>query len=124
MQIVPIFEMVTLTALKVTVTTKMVVSGVINLQQLFSQTNFQKMFKALASIAIGSAVGFGLVGLAHANYGKAKVDNGLMTNVPGYGNSRVETVSFCLTDAGVTKYQDLITDTQVEAFGACMKDNT
>jgi hypothetical protein len=82
------------------------------------------MFKALASIAIGSAVGFSLVGLAHANYGKAKVDNGLMTTVPGYGNSRVETVSFCLTDANVTKYQDLITDSQVQAFGACMKDNT
>jgi len=82
------------------------------------------MIKALSSIFVGAIVGFSLVGLAHANYGKAKVDNGLMTNVPGYGNSRVETVSFCLTDAGVTKYQDLITDTQVEAFGACMKDNT
>jgi hypothetical protein len=82
------------------------------------------MFKAILSIGIGAAVGFSIVGLAQANYGKAKVDNGLMTNVPGYGNSRVETVSFCLTDAGVVKYQDLITDTQVEAFGACLKDNT
>ena len=82
------------------------------------------MFKVLVSVAIGAAVGFSLVGLAHANYGKAKVDNGLMTTVPGYGNSRVETVSFCLTDAGVTKYQDLITDSQVQAFGACMKENT
>jgi hypothetical protein len=81
------------------------------------------MFKALASIAIGSAVGFSIVGAVGIG-ARAKVDNGLMTNVPGYGNSRVETVSFCLTDAGVTKYQDLITDSQVQAFGACMKDNT
>jgi hypothetical protein len=82
------------------------------------------MFKALLSIGIGAAVGFSIVGLAQANYGKAKVDNALMTTVPGYGQSRVETVSFCLTDAGVTKYQDLITDSQVQAFGACLKDNT
>ena len=82
------------------------------------------MFKAILSIGIGAAVGFSIVGLAHANYGKAKVDNGLMTNVPGFGNSRVETVSFCLSDVNVVKFQDLITDSQVEGFAACMKDNT
>ena len=51
-------------------------------------------------------------------------DTGLMTNVPGWGASRVETVSYCLTEARVTRYQDLITDTEVETFAACMKDLT
>jgi hypothetical protein len=83
------------------------------------------MIKTLLSIGLGSVVGFGFgvvgaVGLAS----NAKVDNVLMTDVPGFGASRVETVSFCLTDAQVTKFQDLITDTQVEVFGACMEDNT
>ena len=51
-------------------------------------------------------------------------DTGLMTNVPGWGASRVETVSYCLTEARVTRYQDLGTDTEVETFAACMKDLT
>jgi hypothetical protein len=81
------------------------------------------MFKAILSIGLGAAVGFSIVGAAGIG-ARAKVDNALMTNVPGYGNSRVETVSFCLTDVGVTKYQDIITDSQVQAFGACLKENT
>ena len=77
--------------------------------------------KPFIALAIGSIVSI----VAAAGIGaRAKVDNGLMTNVPGFGSSRVETVSFCLTDANVTRYQDLITDTQVEVFGACMKENT
>ena len=79
--------------------------------------------KPFIAIAIGSIVGFSIVAAAGIS-ARAKVDNGLMTNVPGFGSSRVETVSFCLTDANVTRYQDLITDTQVEVFGACMKENT
>jgi hypothetical protein len=51
-------------------------------------------------------------------------DNGLMTSVPGFGASRVETVSYCLTEARVTRYQDLITDTEVEVFAGCMRDLT
>ena len=51
-------------------------------------------------------------------------DTGLMTDVPGWGASRVETVSYCLTEARVTRYQDLITDTEVETFAGCMKDLT
>ena len=51
-------------------------------------------------------------------------DTGLMTDVPGWGASRVETVSYCLTEARVTRYQDLGTDTEVETFAACMKDLT
>ena len=51
-------------------------------------------------------------------------DTGLMTDVPGWGASRMETVSYCLTEARVTRYQDLITDTEVETFAGCMKDLT
>ena len=51
-------------------------------------------------------------------------DTGLMTDVPGWGASRVETVSYCLSEARVTRYQDLGTDTEVETFAACMKDLT
>ena len=52
------------------------------------------------------------------------LDNGLMTNVPNFGPSRVETVSFCLEGAGVDKYQDLITDSHFETFEACMVEHT
>ena len=52
------------------------------------------------------------------------VDNGLMVPVPGYGWSRVETVQFCLEDAGVGRYQDLITDTHFETFGGCLEEMT
>ena len=52
------------------------------------------------------------------------VDNGLMVNVPGFGMSRVETVTFCLNDAGVERYQDLTTDTEFTTFEVCMKENT
>lgn len=52
------------------------------------------------------------------------VDNGLMVPVPGYGWSRVETVSVCLEDAGVARFQDLITDTHFETFNGCLEENT
>jgi hypothetical protein len=52
------------------------------------------------------------------------LDNGLVTNVPGFGTSRVETVSFCINEAGVTKYQDLVTDSHFETFANCMTENT
>ena len=52
------------------------------------------------------------------------LDNGLTTTVPRFGISRVETVSMCLTDAGVQRYQDLITDVQFDTFSACMHSNT
>jgi hypothetical protein len=51
-------------------------------------------------------------------------DGGLMVNVPIFGNSRFETVSFCLQESKVGKYQDLQTDSQFEAFDFCMSDNT
>jgi hypothetical protein len=52
------------------------------------------------------------------------VDNGLMTEVPGFGFSRVETVAFCLEETGAARYQDLITDSQFETFGACLTEQT
>ena len=52
------------------------------------------------------------------------VDNGLMTTVPNFGPSRVETVSACLSDAGVDSYQKLITDSHWETFTHCMNSNT
>jgi len=88
-----------------------------------NQMTINQNAKPFIAIAIGSIVGFSIVAAAGIG-ARAKVDNGLMTNVPGFGSSRVETVSFCLTDANVTRYQDLITDTQVEVFGACLKENT
>lgn len=48
----------------------------------------------------------------------------LMVNVPNFGQSRMETVTMCLQDAGVEKYQDMITDMQFETFEFCMSDNT
>ena len=81
------------------------------------------MKNTFAAIGLGSAIGFGLVAIFTPMI-EAKTDNGLMTNVPGFGKSRVETVSYCLTEAQVTKYQDLVTDTQTQTFGRCMSDNT
>lgn len=52
------------------------------------------------------------------------VDNGLMTEVPGFGFSRVETVAFCLGGARVERYQDLMTDSEFETFGACLEEHT
>ena len=52
------------------------------------------------------------------------VDNGLMVWVPGYGHSRVETVQACLEDAGVGRYQDLITDSHFEIFNGCLESYT
>lgn len=49
---------------------------------------------------------------------------GLTTWVPGYGHSRLETVQVCLEDAGVSRFQDLITDSHFETFGRCLEENT
>ena len=52
------------------------------------------------------------------------LDNGLMTNVPNIGPSRIESVSFCLKDVGVDRYQDLMTDSDFVNFEACLQDLT
>ena len=49
---------------------------------------------------------------------------GLTTWIPGYGHSRLETVQVCLEDAGVTRFQDLITDSHFDTFGQCLESNT
>lgn len=52
------------------------------------------------------------------------VDNGLMTDVPNIGYSRIETVNFCLGEVGVEKYQDLLTDSDFANFEACLVEMT
>jgi hypothetical protein len=52
------------------------------------------------------------------------VDNGLMADVPNIGYSRVETITFCLNESGVDKYQDLLTDTEFDTFTDCMRMHT
>ena len=52
------------------------------------------------------------------------VDNGLMVNDPMFGPSRLETVVFCLNDAGVDRYQDLITDEHFDIYEGCMIEMT
>ena len=52
------------------------------------------------------------------------IDNGLLTHVPGFGMSRVETVGYCVNESGVAKYQDLMTDMQFDVFTRCMTENT
>jgi hypothetical protein len=52
------------------------------------------------------------------------IDNGLMTNVPNIGPSRIESVSYCLKFVGVDKYQDLITDSDFSQFEGCLTDLT
>ena len=51
-------------------------------------------------------------------------DNGLMVEVPNIGSSRIETVNFCVKDAGVDKYQDLTTDSEFETFERCLREMT
>ncbi len=52
------------------------------------------------------------------------IDNGLMINIPNIGYSRVETVSFCLNEVGVDKYQDLLTDSDFASFEGCLEEMT
>jgi hypothetical protein len=75
----------------------------------------------LFALAVGAAA---LPALATPVPPLPPLDNGLTTTVPRFGISRVETVSMCLTDAGVQRYQDLITDMQFDTFSACMHSNT
>jgi hypothetical protein len=52
------------------------------------------------------------------------LDNGLMTNVPNIGPSRIESVNYCLKDVGVDRYQDLMTDSEFVDFERCLQDLT
>jgi hypothetical protein len=67
---------------------------------------------------------FSAILLASVNVSAPAVDNGLMTNVPNIGPSRIESVSYCLNSLGVDKYQDLITDSDFSDFEHCLRDLT
>ena len=87
-------------------------------------TNFMKpLLFCLASTSIATVASF-VAGVHFSTPSFKAVDNGLMTNVPAVGYSRVESVDFCLTDVKVKKYQDLITDEQFENFNKCLVDLT
>ena len=87
-------------------------------------TNFMKPFLfCLASTSIATVASF-VAGVHFSTPTYKAADNGLMTNVPTVGYSRVETVSMCLQDAKVKVYQDLMTDSQFETFNTCLHDNT
>ena len=75
-----------------------------------------KLITALATFALALP--------ASATPNRLAIDNGLMTNVPNIGYSRIETVNFCLGEVGAEKYQDLMTDSQFEGFEACLIEMT
>ncbi len=67
---------------------------------------------------------FSAILLASVNVSAPAVDNGLMTNVPNIGPSRIESVNYCLHDVGVDRYQDLTTDSDFVGFERCLQDLT
>jgi len=83
----------------------------------------KSVFVFIASTSIATVASF-VAGLHFATPSFKAADNGLMTNVPAVGYSRVETVNMCLQDAKVKVYQDLMTDSQFETFNTCLQDNT
>jgi len=82
------------------------------------QTAMRPVLLALAALCVGAAAS------ALPVPPLPPVDYCLMTTVPNFGPSRVETVSACLSDAGVPNYQNLITDSDWETFTDCMNSNT
>ena len=77
-----------------------------------------------ATLFILSALALAVPALALPVPPRLAVDNGLMVNVPNLGYSRIETVTFCLEEAGVGKYQDLQTDSHFDYFQTCMMEHT
>ena len=77
----------------------------------------------LASTSIATVASF-VAGVHFSTPTYKAQDNGLMTNVPAVGYSRVESVNYCLTDVKVKNYQDLVTDEQFETFNKCLVDLT
>lgn len=57
-------------------------------------------------------------------YRSDRFNNSLMVDVPNFGVSRLETVTFCLKEAGVENYQDMITDSHFDYFEGCMIEHT
>ena len=83
----------------------------------------KSVFVFIASTSIATVASF-VAGVHFSTPSFKAHDNGLMTNVPSVGYSRVESVAFCLTDVKVKNYQDLITDEQFETFNKCLVDLT
>ena len=52
------------------------------------------------------------------------VGDSLMVSVPNVGQSRIESVTFCLNESGVDRYQDLLTDDDFVTFERCLIDLT
>ena len=52
------------------------------------------------------------------------IDGGQMVNDPYFGWSRVETVRFCLDEAGADNVANLMTDADLELYEACMVEHT
>ena len=52
------------------------------------------------------------------------IDGGQMVNDPYFGWSRVETVRFCLDEAGADNVANLMTDADLEGYEACMVEHT
>lgn len=87
------------------------------------------MRNPITAIVLGCVLGFSAVSAINYVTDRTQskhqaTDNGLMTNVPNIGSSRVESVSYCLSSVGVKKYQDLLTDSQFVNFEGCLRDLT
>lgn len=52
------------------------------------------------------------------------IDGGAMVNDPYFGWSRATTVNFCLEQVGVDTVNNLMTDTDLEGYEACMVEHT
>jgi hypothetical protein len=77
-----------------------------------------------AALAVGVPAALALSIPVPPSVKAVPADNGLMVNVPNFGQSRFETVAFCLQQSKVDKYQNLTTDLEFETFNGCMLENT
>ena len=75
------------------------------------------MFNPFTAILASAFLGLSGVALVSANATPAMVSTPV-------GLSRIETVRFCLNEAGVDGVSDLITDTEVEKYTSCLIENT
>ena len=91
---------------------------------LLCEEGFQGACRELVALTGGNCAAPAGSGCRYDSNRFTPADGGLMVNVPIFGNSRFETVSFCLSESKVDKYQNLITDTEFQTFNECMSQNT
>jgi hypothetical protein len=91
---------------------------------LLCEEGFQGACRELVNLTGGNCAAPAGSGCRYDSNRFVPADNGLMVEVPNFGQSRFETVSFCLQQSKVDKYQNLITDMEFETFGNCMIENT